>query len=100
MKSPMRAPRISKDIVPVSDFKARAGELLRQIAETGQPLVITQNGKAAGVVLSPERFDELTERARFLEAVDAGLADSDADRVVSHDEVVERMQERARRRRR
>jgi predicted transcriptional regulator len=50
--------------------------------------------------LSPERFDELTERARFLEAVDAGLADSDADRVVSHDEVVERMQERARRRRR
>ena len=99
MKSPMRAPRISEDIVPVSDFKAHAAELLRRIAETGQPLVITQNGKAAGVVLSPERFDELTERARFSEAVNAGLADSDADRVLPHEMVAERMQNRAKRRR-
>ena len=99
MKSPMRAPRISEDIVPVSDFKAHAAELLRRIAETGQPLVITQNGKAAGVVLSPERFDELTERARFSEAVNAGLADSDADRVLPHEMVVDRMQKRAKQRR-
>jgi prevent-host-death family protein len=99
MKSPMRAPRISEDIVPVSDFKAHAAELLRRLAETGQPLVITQNGKAAGVLLSPERFDELTERARFVEAVNAGLADSEADRVYPHEEVVERMQKRAKQRR-
>ena len=95
----MRAPRISEDIVPVSDFKAHAADLLRRIAETGQPLVITQNGKAAGVVLSPERFDELTERARFSEAVNAGLADSDADRVLPHEMVVDRMQKRAKQRR-
>jgi PHD/YefM family antitoxin component YafN of YafNO toxin-antitoxin module len=63
------------------------------------PLVITQNGKAAGVVLSPERFDELTERARFSEAVNAGLADSDADRVLPHEVVVDRMQKRAKQRR-
>lgn len=99
MKSPMRAPKISEDIVPVSDFKAHAAELLRRIAETGQPLVITQNGKAAGVVLSPERFDELIERARFSEAVHAGLLDSDADRVLPHEVVVERMQRRAKQRR-
>ena len=99
MKLPMRAPKISEDIVPVSDFKAHAAELLRRIAETGQPLVITQNGKAAGVVLSPERFDELTERARFAEAIKSGLADSDADRVLPHEVVVERMQKRAKQRR-
>jgi PHD/YefM family antitoxin component YafN of YafNO toxin-antitoxin module len=59
---------------------------------TGQPLVIKHNGKAAGVVLSPERFDELTERARFSEPINAGLADSDAGRVLPHEVVVERMQ--------
>jgi prevent-host-death family protein len=99
MKFPMRAPKISEDLVPVSDFKAHAAELLRRIAETGQPLVITQNGKAAGVVLSPARFDELTERVRFSEAVNAGLADSDAGRVLPHEVVVERMQKRAKQRR-
>lgn len=37
-----------------------------------QPLVITQNGKAAGVLLSPGEFDRLTERARFVSAVNEG----------------------------
>jgi hypothetical protein len=31
----MRAVRVSEDIVPVSDFKARAGDWLKRIAETG-----------------------------------------------------------------
>jgi predicted transcriptional regulator len=39
------------------------------------------------VLLSPQAFDALTERARFVEAVEAGLADSEAGRVHSHDEV-------------
>jgi len=84
----MRAVRVSEDIVPVSDFKAQAAEWLKRIAATGQPLVITQNGKAAGVLLSPAHFDALSERARFTSSVDAGLADSAAGRVRSHADVV------------
>ena len=96
----MKALQISQDIVPVSDFKAQAADWLRRVADTGQPVVITQNGRAAGVLLSPARFDELTERSRFLEAVDAGLADSEAGRVHSHEEVVSHMKGIARRRKR
>jgi hypothetical protein len=44
----MRSVRFSEGIVPVSDFKAQAADWLKRIAKTGQPLVITQNGKAAG----------------------------------------------------
>jgi prevent-host-death family protein len=88
--------RISEDIVPVSDFKAQAAELLRRVAESGHPLVITQNGKAAGVLLSPAEFDRLNERARFVSAVEEGLADADAGRVRAHDEVAARMKERFR----
>jgi prevent-host-death family protein len=94
----MRALRISQDIVPVSDFKAQAADWLRRVADSGQPLVITQNGKAAGVLLSPARFDELTEQARFVQAVEAGLADSEAGRVHSHETVVAHMKRRAKRR--
>jgi prevent-host-death family protein len=94
----MRAVRLSEDIVPVSDFKAKAAEWLKRVAETGHPIVITQNGKAAGVLLSPSQFDELTEQARFLTAIDAGLADADAGRVHDHEDVV--MEVRRRRARR
>lgn len=93
---PMRSLRIAEDIVPVSDFKAQASEWLRRVAESGHPLVITQNGKAAGVLLSPQAFDELTERSRFLASVDEGLADSDAGRVHAHDKVVAEMNKRFR----
>ena len=95
----MRAVRISEDIVPVSDFKVQAAEWLKRLAETGQPLVITQNGKAAGVLLSPAEFDRLTERARLVAAVDAGLADEEAGRVVPHADVVAEMKRRAQSRR-
>ncbi|HSO39005.1 MAG TPA: type II toxin-antitoxin system Phd/YefM family antitoxin [Labilithrix sp.] len=94
----MRAVRISEDIVPVSDFKAQAADWLRRVADTGQPVVITQNGKAAGVLVSPAEFDRLLERAGLLEAIDAGLADEKAGRVVSHAAVVSEMKRRAARR--
>ena len=95
----MRAIRISEDIVPVSEFKAQAAECLRRVSATGQPIIITQNGKAAGVLLSPSEFDRLSERVRFVAAVEEGLADADAGLLRDHDEVVERMRERAKRKR-
>ena len=94
----MKALRISEDIVPVSDFKAQAADWLRRVSDTGQPVVITQNGKAAGVLMSPAQFDELTEQVRFVQAVDAGLADSKAGRVHSQAQVVAHMKRRAARR--
>ena len=71
-------------MVTVSDFKARASDWLRRIAH---PLVITQNGKPAGVLLSPAAFDELSERQQFLAAVQEGMADEQAGRSHTTDEV-------------
>jgi len=92
MRRPIRSVRISQDFVPVSEFKAQAAEWLRKAGETGSPVVVTQNGKPAGVLLSPEVFDELTEQARFVAAVEEGLTDADAGRVQSHAAVARRMQ--------
>jgi len=90
----MRPLRISENIVPVSDFKAKAAEWLRRLGESSEPVVITQNGKAAGVLLSPSAYDELTERFRFMRSVEHGLADVEAGRVVPHEEVVAEMRRR------
>jgi predicted transcriptional regulator len=47
---------------------------------------VTKNSTPAG--------DELTERARFLAAVEEGLADADAGRGVPHAQVVREMRAR------
>ena len=90
----MRPLRVSENIVPVSDFKAKAAEWLRRLVESSEPVIITQNGKAAGVLLSPAAYDELTERYRFTKSVEAGLADVEAGRVTPHEEVVAEMRRR------
>ena len=91
----MRSLRVSENFVPVSELKAQAADWLRKIGETGAPVVVTQNGKPAAVLLSPRAFDDLTEQARFVSAVREGIADADAGRVHSHAEVARRMKARA-----
>ena len=86
--------RVSEDIVPVSDFKAQASEWLRRIAGSGHPLVITQNGKPAGVLLSPAAFDELCERQQFLAAVQEGMDHEQAGRSHTTEEVFGAVEQR------
>jgi prevent-host-death family protein len=83
--------RVSEDIVPLSEFKAKASEWLKKLARTGSPVVITRNGRPAAVLVSPSAFDALTERTRFVDAVAEGLADLEAGRIVDHDSVVAEM---------
>jgi prevent-host-death family protein len=86
----MKPLHVSEDILPIADFKARASEVVRRLREHRRPVVITQSGKPAAVLLSPEEFDRLTHRARFLDAIGEGLADAEAGRVVS-DEALGKM---------
>jgi prevent-host-death family protein len=90
----MRALKVAEDIVPVGEFKGQAARWLRHAAESGQPVVITQNGKPAGVLVSPSEYDRLTERQRFLESVALGLADAEAGRTMNTKELLRQLEER------
>lgn len=79
----MKSLRVTEDILPIASFKARVSEVARQVRKHQRPIVVTQNGRPALVVLAPEEYDRLTYRARFVAAVDEGLADAEAGRVVS-----------------
>lgn len=86
--------RVSEDFVPVSEFKAQAAELLKRVADSRQPLVITQNGRPAGVLLSPAAYDDLMERSAFVAAVSAGLSDVEAGRTEAHAVVAGRLRKK------
>ena len=77
----------SKDTLPLSEFKARMARILRELRSRRSPLVVTRNGRPVCVVMSPEEFDRMRERQAFLEAIASGLADVQAGRVVSDEDL-------------
>ena len=92
--SPIPALQVAEDIVPIGELKAHLSEKIRALRGRRRPLVVTQNGKAAAVMLAPEDFDRLTTQARFVAAVQAGLNDLDAGRVVSDEDLGRRLDAR------
>jgi prevent-host-death family protein len=71
---------LSQDIHSLTDFKRNTSEFLRQLKETGHPLVLTINGKAEVVVqdaASYQRLFDLAERLETIQAVKEGLASAD-----------------------
>ncbi len=83
----MKPINISENIVSLSDFKNKASRMLHEIQSSHRPFVITQNGKAAAVLISPSDFDFLTERARFVDAVQRGLTDVQNGLVLSDEDL-------------
>jgi len=71
---------LSQDIHPLTDFKRKTSEFLRQLKETGNPVVLTINGKAELVVqdaASYQRLFALAERLETVQAVKESLASVD-----------------------
>ena len=67
---------ISNDIIPVGQFKASLAKYLKEIQVHKNSLIITQNGKPAGVLISPKEFDKLRETKLFIDSISRGLSDS------------------------
>lgn len=80
MELKMRSFSVLSDIIPVGEFKTGMAQWLKRVQETGHPLVITQNGKPAGVLLSPAEYDDLVERRLLLESVERGISDIEEGR--------------------
>jgi len=85
---------ISSDIIPIGELKKQLSQCLKNIRSTGHPLVITQNGKPAGVLISPAEYDELVHNQRFVESVGRGLADIESGNVYSTTELKEELRSR------
>jgi antitoxin YefM len=83
----MKQLRIADGIVPLGEFKAKASALIRNLHEQSTTIVITQNGRPAAVVMTPEEYDRLHDERQYLETVAAGLSDAVAGRTVEHSKV-------------
>lgn len=83
-----RAFQTAEDIIPIAELKANMSEIVRGLDARPRPLVVTLNGKPAAVVMSPREYDLLSYRSRFIDAVNEGLADTEAGRTYDGEQVV------------
>ena len=68
----------------MSDFKRNSREFLERMRETGNPVVLTINGKAEVVVQDAASYQKLLnyiDDMETLEGIKRGLADVEAGRV-------------------
>ena len=85
---------VSTDIIPIGELKKKLSQYLTNVHTTGHPLVITKNGKPAGVLISPAEYDELVYKKLFIESINRGLSDVESGNVYSTIEVKEELQKR------
>ncbi|MFZ2322200.1 MAG: type II toxin-antitoxin system Phd/YefM family antitoxin [Ignavibacteriaceae bacterium] len=74
---------IANDIIPVGQFKSGLAKYLKEIKDKRNSLIITQNGKPAGVLISPAEFDELRQTKLFIDSISRGLSDSEKGKVLT-----------------
>jgi prevent-host-death family protein len=83
---------IANDIQSLSHFKRKTAEVMKRMKKTGNPVVLTVNGKAEVVVQDAaayQRLRELADMAEMLEFLRLSKADADAGRTVPARDFIE-----------
>ena len=82
---------LERDIQPVSDFRTRASAVLREVQRSGRPVVLTQHGRSAAVLVDVKSYQDMVDELEILKDIVQSRADFDAGRTFTHEEVRERL---------
>ena len=61
---------LSRDIDSLSNFKRNTSEFLNRMKETGEPVVLTINGKAELIVQDASSYQRLRESTNLVESLE------------------------------
>jgi PHD/YefM family antitoxin component YafN of YafNO toxin-antitoxin module len=82
---------LANDIRSLSDFKRNTVDLLDRIRTTGNPMVLTVNGKAELIVQDAGAYQALLDRVEALEGIQRGVADVKAGRTKPAQQVFDKL---------
>ena len=80
--------RLADRIKPISYLKANAAQILEQLAETREPMIITQRGEAKAIIQDMASYEETQETLALLKIVALGDRQVEGGKVKSAREVV------------
>jgi prevent-host-death family protein len=86
--------KLSGQVKPLSYLKARAPEVIRGLAESREPMIITVNGEAKAVMQDIASFEENQATLALLKLLALASKDVEAGRIRPADEVFAALRER------
>lgn len=87
----------SKDVQPLSAFRANAAGFLDQVRSTKRPLVLTQHGKSAAVVLDVDQYEAMVDEIEVIRDIRQAKDELARGEGIPHDEVVAELRARLKR---
>jgi len=60
------------DIIPITDLRQDAAKVLDRVKVSGKPLIVTQRGRAAAVMVSIERYEAKEREQEILRSIARG----------------------------
>ncbi|MEA1921605.1 MAG: type II toxin-antitoxin system Phd/YefM family antitoxin [Pseudomonadota bacterium] len=82
------------NIIPISDLRQDASNLLKQLRKSKEPLIITQRGRASAVMIGVEAYEESEHEKELLrllakgeKEIEIGQGD-DLDKVLAEADVI------------
>ena len=58
---------LTNDIVPLSEFRKKSADFINRLKKEKQPIVLTQHGKSAAVLMDVSEYERLTKKMEMLE---------------------------------
>jgi len=86
--------KLSRQIKPISYFKANAAEIVRQLTKQREPMVITQNGEATAVIQDIASYEETQETMALLKILALGNRQIEAGRITPAATAIKRLRQR------
>jgi prevent-host-death family protein len=93
----MYALRLNQDIRPVSEFRANDAAFVQQVRTRGRPMVITQHGRGAAVLLDIGEVERRIDRIEMREEIAAAEQPVERGEGLEHDDALRLVMERVRR---
>jgi prevent-host-death family protein len=81
---------LKEKVKPITYLKNRTADLVREVSESGNSVVITQNGEAKVVVMDMNSYDRWRDAMALLKILSQSQADIEESRIVSNEEAFSR----------
>ena len=86
--------RPSADVLPITEFRAKTSAMLNQLHATKRPVVLTQHGRSAAVVMDVGVYEGLLDEIALLRDVRVAEEQIARGEGIPHEEVVARLRKR------
>lgn len=85
---------LNKDIKTLSDFRSNVSDFINQIHETKRPIIITQHGKSAAVLLDVAAYEKLIDKLEIIQDIETSTKQIEEGKGISHKQAYTRLKRR------